>query len=167
QRRHESGAPSQVLWGELPESVYAHWRELRFELSFAQQQNCGFFLDMEPGRQWLAQEAGGKRLLNLFAYTSSLSVVALAAGAERVVNVDMSSRALNWSRRNHQLNGLDKARSEFLAEDILKSWGRIRRRGPYDLVIFDPPSFQPGSFVATKDYGRLVRRIPELMPEGG
>lgn len=173
QRRYASGAPSECLWGQLPErgqlpeQVYARLGELRFELSFAQQQNCGFFLDMAPGRQWLTQQARGKRVLNLFAYTCALSVVAVAAGAERVVNVDMSSRALNWGRRNHQLNGLDKARSEFLAEDILKSWGRIKKRGPYDVVIFDPPSFQPGSFVATKDYAKLVRRIPELMPEGG
>ena len=39
--------------------------------------------------------------------------------------------------------------------------------GPYDLVILDPPSFQKGSFDSVKDYVKLVRRLPELMPSGG
>src|SRR5690606_32526800 len=111
--------------------------------------------------------AAGKCVLNLFAYTCAFSVVAVAAGATRVVNVDMSSRALQWGRQHHQANGLDKRSSEFLAEDIFKSWGRIRRRGPYEILIIDPASHQPGSFVAQKDYARVVRRIPELMPQGG
>ncbi len=167
QRRYLPNAPSEVPLGRLPEQVYARRGELRFHLHLARQQNSGFFLDMEPGRQWLEQQAPGKRVLNLFAYTCAFSVVAVAAGAEKVVNVDMSSPSLNTGRANHQLNGQDKIRSEFLAEDILKSWGRIKKRGPYDLVIVDPPSYQKGSFIATKDYAKVVRRLPELMPGGG
>ena len=173
QHRYQPGAPSDVYWGELPEAIYAQrgtggqGEGLRFHLHLAQQQNTGFFLDMEPGRRWLEQHAQSRRVLNLFAYTCAFSVVAIAAGAEKVVNVDMSSAALNLGRANHQLNGLDKSRSEFLAEDILKSWGRIKKRGPYDLVILDPPSYQKGSFIAHKDYAKLVRRLPELMPAGG
>lgn len=167
QHRYQQGAPSELFWGQLPEVLYAQRGPLRFHLQLARQQNVGFFLDMEPGRAWLAGQAAGKRVLNLFAYTCAFSVVAVAAGAAKVVNVDMSSPALNLGRSNHQLNGLDKQRSEFMAEDILKSWSRIKRRGPYDIVIIDPPSYQKGSFIATKDYAKVVRRLPELMPEGG
>ncbi|ACE84297.1 class I SAM-dependent methyltransferase [Cellvibrio japonicus] len=167
QHRYQVGAPSQVFWGDLPEPLYARRGRLCFHVHLARQQNAGFFLDMEPGRQWLEQQAINKRVLNLFAYTCAFSVVALAAGAEKVVNVDMSSAALNLGRANHQLNNLDKRGAEFLAEDILKSWGRIKRRGPFDLVILDPPSYQKGSFIAQKDYAKLVRRLPELMPAGG
>jgi 23S rRNA (cytosine1962-C5)-methyltransferase len=35
------------------------------------------------------------------------------------------------------------------------------------LVIVDPPSYQKGSFIATKDYAKLVRRLPELLAPGG
>lgn len=167
QRRYLPGAPSELLYGTLPEKTFAQRGNLRFNLHLAQQQNSGYFLDMEPGRCWLEQNAKGRRILNLFAYSCAFSVVAVAAGAEKVVNVDMSSAALNLGRANHQLNSLDKQRSEFLAEDILKSWGRIKRRGPYDVVIIDPPSYQKGSFIAEKDYGKVIRRLPELMPEGG
>ena len=53
------------------------------------------------------------------------------------------------------------------AYDIFKSWGKIKRSGSYDLVIIDPPSFQKGSFALTKDYKRILRRLPELLTEKG
>lgn len=167
QRRYLTNAPSEILWGELPDSIFARRKNVLFNLHLAQQQNSGFFLDMEPGRVWLQQHCADKRVLNLFAYTCAFSVVALAAGAEKVVNVDMSSAALNLGRANHQLNHLAKNKSEYVAENILKSWSRVKKPGPYDLVIIDPPSYQKGSFIAEKDYAKVIRRLPELMPEGG
>lgn len=167
QRRYLPGAPSEIIWGVLPDPVYARRGKLLFNLHLVQQQNSGFFLDMESGRIWLEQHAAGKRVLNLFAYTCAFSVVAIAAGAEKVVNVDMSSAALNLGRANHQLNNLAKNKSEYVAENILKSWSRVKKPGPYDLVIIDPPSYQKGSFVADKDYAKVIRRLSELMPDGG
>ncbi|MDF3012787.1 MAG: methyltransferase [Cellvibrio sp.] len=167
QRRYLPNAPSEIAWGVLPEPLYARRGKLLFNLHLAQQQNSGFFLDMEPGREWLEQHAAGKRVLNLFAYTCAFSVVAIAAGAEKVVNVDMSSAALNVGRANHQLNGLAKNKSEYVAENLLKSWSRVKKPGPYELVIIDPPSYQKGSFIAEKDYAKVIRRLPELMPAGG
>lgn len=167
QRRYLPNAPSEILLGDLPEKAFAQRGKLKFHLHLNAQQNSGFFLDMESGRQWLESNVTGKRVLNLFAYTCAFSVVAVAAGAERVVNVDMSSSALNVGRSNHVLNNLPKEKSEYLAENIMKSWGRIKRRGPYDLVIIDPPSYQKGSFIAEKEYAKVVRRLPELMPDGG
>jgi len=167
QRRYMPNAPSEIVWGTLPESIYARRGNSLFNLHLAQQQNSGFFLDMESGREWIEQHAAGKRVLNLFAYTCAFSVVAIAAGAEKVVNVDMSSAALNLGRANHQLNNLAKNKSEFVAENILKSWSRVKKPGPYDMVIIDPPSYQKGSFIAEKDYAKVIRRLPELMPAGG
>ena len=167
QRRYLTNAPSEIIWGELPELIYARRGNSLFNLHLAQHQNAGFFLDMESGRQWIEQHAAGKRMLNLFAYTCAFSVVAIAAGAEKVINVDMSSAALNLGRANHQLNNIAKDKSEFVAENILKSWSRVKKPGPYDLVIIDPPSYQKGSFIAEKDYAKVIRRLPELMPGGG
>lgn len=167
QHRYAPGDLCEIIYGQLPDRVYAKRGSLKFHLSLAKNQNFGFFLDIEPARQWLEKYAQGKVVLNLFAYTCTFSVIALAAGAEKVVNVDMSSAALNVGRSNHQINTLEKNRSQFLAENILKSWGRIKRAGNYDLVILDPPSFQKGSFDSQRDYPKLVRRLPELMPNGG
>ena len=105
-------------------------------------------------------------MLNLFAYTCAFSVVALQAGAQQVVNVDMSHGAIGIGQQNHQLNGITSG-ATFLPHDIFSSWGKISRSGPYGLVIVDPPSYQKGSFVATKDYARLMRRLPDLLAPGG
>jgi len=132
-------------------------------------QNHGLFLDMAEGRRWVRAHVAGRprlRVLNLFAYTCAFSVVALQAGAKHVVNVDMGRGAIAVGQQNHQLNGLAGGAS-FLAHDIFTTWGKINRGGPYDLVIVDPPSYQRGSFVATKDYARLMRRLPDLLMHGG
>lgn len=166
QWRCRNGAPIDVIAGLMPEEVYAVRKGLKFALHLGGQQNHGYFLDIEAGRLWLEKHCSGKSVLNLFAYTCAFSVVGIAAGANKVVNVDMSSSALNWGRKNHQLNTIPK-NDAYLAENILKSWGRIKRQGPFDVVIIDPPSFQKGSFVAEKDYEKIIRRLPELMPNGG
>jgi 23S rRNA (cytosine1962-C5)-methyltransferase len=83
-----------------------------------------------------------------------------------VVNLDMAQGALTTGQQNHQLNGIASG-AKFLAHDLFSSWGKVTRMGPYGLVIMDPPSFQRGSFVATKDYARLLRRLPDLLRPGG
>ena len=78
----------------------------------------------------------------------------------------MSDGALAIGKCNHFQNGLT-AGASFLPHDIFSSWGKITRGGPYDLVVLDPPSYQKGSFVAEKDYARLIRRLPDLLAPGG
>ena len=165
QHRYLPESPSRWLIGEPLERAVARRGGQQFNIRF-NRKNIGYFLDMEPGRQWLEARANGKNVLNLFAYTCAFSVVAKAAGANRVVNVDMSGGALTIGRRNHHLNQLHSDDVRFLDLDILKSWSRIRKPGPYDVIVIDPPSFQKGSFVANKDYQKVIRRIPELASPG-
>ena len=167
QHRYLPDSPGEWLLGEPCE----HWQisegGLRFLLDLGRKQNTGLFLDMRYGRRWVREHALGKRVLNLFAYTCGFSVAALAGGAEQVVNLDMAKAALSRGRDNHRLNQHDLARVSFLGHDLFKSWGKVKKSGPYDLVIIDPPSFQKGSFVLTQDYHKVLRRLPELLaPQG-
>jgi len=140
---------------------------LRYRIDLGKKQNNGLFLDMRYGRDWVRTHAQGKRVLNLFAYTCGFSVAAIAGGARHVVNLDMSRAALSRGRDNHRLNGHDLSQVSFLGHDLFKSWGKVINSGPYDLVIIDPPTFQKGSFLLTKDYQRVLRRLPELLTEHG
>jgi len=155
--------------GAVPEPHIVAEGGAQFRVQLLRGQNHGLFLDMAAGRAWVRQHIASHapaRVLNLFAYTCAFSVVALQAGAHSVVNVDMSHAAMAMGQQNHQLNGV-AAGARFLAHDLFSSWGKVGRGGPYDLVIADPPSYQKGSFVATKDYPRLLRRLPDLlMPDG-
>lgn len=173
QCRAEGHIETRLMSGSVPEPHVVTEHGARFRVHVLKGQNHGLFLDMAEGRAWVRQWVRDYpptqprlKVLNLFAYTCAFSVVALQAGAKQVVNVDMSQPALAIGQQNHQLNGISTGAS-FLAHDIFKTWGKITRGGPYGLVIVDPPSYQKGSFVATKDYARLMRRLPELLAPGG
>lgn len=166
QRRYLPRAPWEEVYGESPKEVFATRAGKRFTLNF-NQQNAGFFLDIEPARKWLELHAQTKNILNMFSYTCSFSVVAAAAGAKAVVNIDLSRRSLDTGRSNHRINNLSCENIKFLPHDILKSWGKLKRYGLYDIVIVDPPSFQKGSFVASKDYTKLLNRLKDLVAPNG
>jgi 23S rRNA (cytosine1962-C5)-methyltransferase len=166
QCRHEGRTETRLMAGTVPEPHVVSERGARYRVHVLKGQNHGLFLDMAEGRQWVREHAAQRKVLNLFAYTCAFSVVALQGGARQVVNVDMSGGAMAIGQQNHALNALHNGAS-FLTHDIFKTWGKITRGGPYGLVIVDPPSFQKGSFVATKDYQRLMRRLPDLVIPGG
>jgi 23S rRNA (cytosine1962-C5)-methyltransferase len=166
QERFLMQAPSRVLSGEIPAEVDAVTAGLRFRLRLQQGQNFGFFPDMAVGRELVRRRAAGKRVLNLFAYTCSFSVAALDAGAQQVVNLDMNKGALELGRLNHRLNGIDTRKVSFLPLELFRSFGKLVRLGPFDLVICDPPATQGTSFTAERHWPKLLRRLPELLAPG-
>lgn len=169
QCRHASQTETRLMTGQVPEPHVVSEDGARYRVHVLKGQNHGLFLDMAEGRRWVrahVQARARLKVLNLFAYTCAFSVVAMQAGARHVVNVDMSQGAMTIGQQNHQLNGV-MAGASFLVHDIFKTWGKITRSGPYDLIIVDPPSYQKGSFIATKDYAKLMRRLPELLAPDG
>jgi 23S rRNA (cytosine1962-C5)-methyltransferase len=169
QQRDDARADTRLLCGHVPEVHEVPAQGARYRVHLLRGTNHGFFLDMAEGRRWVRDHVAarpGLKVLNLFAYTCAFSVVALRAGARQVINMDMAGGALSIGKQNHHLNGLTQGAS-FWPHDVFSSWGKIGRGGPYDLIIVDPPSYQKGSFVAEKDYARLVRRLPDLLMHGG
>ena len=167
QHRYLPGSSAQWLLGEALDELTLEEEGLRYRVDLGRKQNNGLFLDMRYGRNWVRENTQGKRVLNLFAYTCGFSVAAIEGGASHVVNLDMSRPALSRGRDNHRLNGHDLSRVSFLGHDLFKSWAKVKNGGPYDLVIIDPPSFQKGSFLLSKDYPRVLRRLPELLTRQG
>lgn len=167
QHRYKSHGPIDVIRGEEIQTLAIQEDDLKFHISLGKARNTGLFLDMSNGRRWVQQQSAGKRVLNLFAYTCGFSVAAIEGGATAVVNVDMSGAALSVGRENHRLNNhpLDKVRYEKL--NIFKSFGRLKKRGPFDLLICDPPTFQKGSVDIVRDYPKIFRRLNEFMAPGG
>ncbi|MGX5217794.1 class I SAM-dependent methyltransferase [Pseudomonas segetis] len=165
--RYLPDSSMEVLHGEMVDERVISEDGLNYLLDLGKKQNNGLFLDMRLGRQWVREHAQGKRVLNLFAYTCGFSLAAIAGGAEHVVNLDMARAALSRGRDNHRLNQHDMSRVSFLGHELFKSWGKVSKLGPYDLIIIDPPSFQKGSFALSKDYQRIIRRLPTLLTEQG
>ena len=166
QSRVTGEAETRLMAGSVPEPHVVTEQGARYIVHVMRGQNHGLFLDMAHGRAWLKNHAQHENVLNLFAYTCAFSVVALQGGAAQVVNLDMSQGALAIGQQNHRLNDLPP-KSRFLGHDIFKTWGKINKMGPYGVIVIDPPSYQKGSFIATKDYIKLIRRLPDLLePQG-
>ena len=169
QHRFEKLAPTQVIIGKEIAHTVVNEQGLKFNIEFGKAQNSGLFLDMSNGRSWVKEQSNNKKVLNLFAYTCAFSVAATAGGASKVVNIDLSKASLSKGRENHQLNLLAKKEGKqvvFEGVDIFKSNSRIKKYGPYDLLICDPPSFQKGSVNIQRDYAKIIRRIPQWMNAG-
>ena len=155
----------ECVWGEDIQQLIAVENGLSYAINFGQSQNVGLFLDMANGRRWVKQQCRDKNVLNLFAYTCAFSIAALASGASKVVNIDMAKGALSKGRENHKINQQDLAQVKFEAVDIFKSFSRLKKYGPYDVMICDPPSFQKGSVNIARDYKKIIKRIPEFMSD--
>ena len=161
QRRYKNENLNEAIKGEIPPFYIVLENGLKYKINFYNK-NIGIFLDMKKGREYISSICKDKNVLNLFSYTCAFSVVAINSEAKQVVNVDMAKGALTTGRENHHLNNLDTKKVKFMPYDILKSWSRIKKEAPYDIIIIDPPSFQKGSFAATKDYEKIIKRIDEL-----
>ena len=123
-------------------------------VNFTDYLDTGLFLDHRPTRALVQQLARGKRFLNLFAYTGTVSVYAAAGGAVSSTTVDMSNTYLDWAKRNFALNGLGPTHQ--VVRDDARAW--LGRQGPkFDLIFL-------ADAAATRD-GRLaaLSRWPQYM----
>ena len=102
--------------------------------------DTGLFLDHRVTRHLVKEQSAGKKVLNLFCYTGSFSVYAIAGGATEVVSVDLSKTYLSWAERNSHLNFPAYANHKIVHADVLKY---LKGMSPesFDLIIMDPPTF--------------------------
>ena len=156
-----------LMWGGPVDEMVVVENGLRYQLQLMRNQNTGFFPDMRLGRELTSELAQNRKVLNLFAYTCSFSVAAMKAGAESVYNLDVAKSALRTGKRNHLLNKIDDRDVHYLGYDVLKSFGTMKKKGPFGLIIIDPPTHQKGRFSVEKDYARIIKRLPDLLEQGG
>jgi len=121
--------------------------------------DTGLFLDHRKTRQLVAKKAKHKSLLNLFAYTGSVSLQAALHGAETVTTVDMSNTYLNWAQDNFALNKLSGHKFQFVQADCLQ-WLKDNQQ-KFDVVFVDPPTFSNSkrmgeSFDVQRDHVELI-----------
>ncbi|MBK8563904.1 MAG: class I SAM-dependent rRNA methyltransferase [Saprospiraceae bacterium] len=130
-------------------------------------QKTGFFLDQRDNRQLLRRYVEGKSVLNSFCYSGGFSVYALSAGASLVHSVDVSQKAIEWTKRNLAMNGYDPETHACYAEDVLKY---LQNCPTYEVMVVDPPAFAKNiskRHNAVQGYKRLnVAAIKKLAPGG-
>ena len=138
--REGLAARHELVFGSLPEQVLARHGEEHFVVDVTAGHKTGFYLDQRDTRTLIRTLAPGARVLNVFAYTGSFSVIAQRAGAASVTTVESSGPALDIARRNAALNGVELG--EVLEADAYDALRKLRdKRAEYDLIVLDPPKY--------------------------
>jgi 23S rRNA (cytosine1962-C5)-methyltransferase len=155
------------LFGET-KSFAALENGLKFNVDWLKGQKTGFFIDQRENRSLLEHYSKGRSVLNMFCYTGGFSFYAMRGGAELVHSVDSSSRAIDITKENVELNFPGDKRHEAYAEDAFKFLDQSSQK--YDLIVLDPPAFAKHKKVldnALKGYKRLNKKGFEQIKPGG
>jgi 16S rRNA (guanine966-N2)-methyltransferase len=100
----------------------------------------------------------GARVLDLYAGTGALALEALSRGATHATLVESSRNALSTLRANVAELGLEK-NALVVASDVGRAAQRLASRGPFDLVLADPPW-------ALVDSGLVARMLTDFVAAG-
>ncbi|MEE3327835.1 MAG: class I SAM-dependent methyltransferase [Myxococcota bacterium] len=185
--------PSPIRWREMPPSAWlqdhvdaanrvcVRERGLVFGVDpgFSEpmrpRPGVGLFLDQRENRARLARRAQreGGEWLNLFAHTGAFSVALLAAGAERVVSVDLSASYLAWLQENLERNskdGVDLARHESVRKEGRRYMASLPPEQAFAGIVLDPPTAASAGrryWSIKRDLEPLVGDCLERLQPGG
>ncbi len=170
-----------AVFGDVaPDPFYVTEHGLLFEVGLNTNQHVGLFLDQRDSRRRIAVMSKNARIANLFAFTCSFSIHAIANGAREVISVDLAAGCLKRGRRNLEKNGLaDLGIARFIKEDVRKWLARqVRKKEnkptefePFDLVVCDPPVFAMGGkgkrFQLEREWPALARDVATILTADG
>lgn len=160
-----------VTGKELPGNFVVLENGIKFDISFLEGGGTGLFLDQRDNRKKIQALANNKEVLNCFCYTSSFSIYAILGGAISTTNIDLSKKAIEWSKKNFLLNQLDVNDHEFIVGDVWEWLRRFQKKGrTFDVIIIDPPSFSTSKttvFTAEKDIPGLIGAGLDILREDG
>jgi 23S rRNA (cytosine1962-C5)-methyltransferase len=110
-----------------------------FIINLSDYLDTGLFLDHRITRKMVQEMVKEKDFLNLFCYTGSFSVYALAGGARHVESVDLSKTYLEWTARNVALNFHEPGDHKLVHADVKQFLKRNEKK--YHVIVMDPPTF--------------------------
>jgi 23S rRNA (cytosine1962-C5)-methyltransferase len=125
-----------LVYGENPGTFTAVANDVIFEIDLLDGQKTGLYLDQLDAHAAVAKWAKGKRVLDCFCNQGGFALACAKAGATSVTAVDISESAIDATKRNAELNGVEINAIKHNAFDFLKHC-----EDKYDLIILDPPSF--------------------------
>jgi 23S rRNA (guanine2445-N2)-methyltransferase / 23S rRNA (guanine2069-N7)-methyltransferase len=174
QRRRQRGA-AQYERGTRDTFIEVDEDGLTYLVDLTGHLDPGFFIDQRLTRRLIRRLAGGRRFLNLFAYTGAMTVNALAGGSPASMTVDLSGHYVDWARRNLAANGFaasDTGPHRLVRADVL-AW-LATAEGQHDLIWLDPPTFSNSkrmgraTFDVQRAHADLIRMTARRMlaPQG-
>ncbi len=167
ERRRQRGPAQYERRGDQSKLLEVREDDLAYLVDLSTYLDTGLFIDQRLTRRLVRRLAGGRRFLNLFSYTGTMTVNALAGGSPASTTVDLSATYLTWAERNLAANGFAtdsetwspgagkadaspagapsgpgagaSAPHTLVQADCLR-WV-AETGGQYDLIWLDPPTF--------------------------
>ncbi|MBN2479085.1 MAG: class I SAM-dependent methyltransferase [Parachlamydiales bacterium] len=146
----------------------------KFKVNLNDYLDTGLFLDHRETRRLVASISKGKRVLNLFAYTCSFSVLAALSGASYTKSVDLSNTYTKWGRDNFILNSLPSKNNEIVRADCLKFLDDeiYLDKKFFDIIIIDPPTISRSKkmdqmFDIQIEHASFIKKSLKLLTKDG
>lgn len=141
--REKEGLPltKGILYGDFDPRVIIEENGLKMVADLENGQKTGYFLDQKENRFAVRRYAKDARVLDCFCNVGGFSLNAAAAGAQEVLALDISQKALDDVTENARLNGLENVISTQCGDvfEVLREFKHENRK--FDTVILDPPAF--------------------------
>jgi 23S rRNA (cytosine1962-C5)-methyltransferase len=165
--QHRNGL---VSFGGAPDShILEHG--IKYAINLTMNQDASFYLDTEILRGWLQKNARDWKLLNTFAYTGSLGIAALSAGADSLIQTDQSKKFLKIAQRSAILNHLDLGKMKLIKSDFYRIVSQLKKdKSLFDGLILDPPFFSStkrGKVDLVNQSTRLINKVRPLVKHNG
>jgi 23S rRNA (cytosine1962-C5)-methyltransferase len=145
-----------VLAGEPVSTVAVRENGIDLSVDCRDGQKTGYFLDQRDNRALIRDLSTGARVFDGYCYAGGFTLAALRGGADKVVAADTSARALEWARRNCELNRCTPQSYELVHGDAAQCLRNAGRR--FDVVVLDPPPLAR----SLKDAPRAAHLYTEL-----
>jgi 23S rRNA (cytosine1962-C5)-methyltransferase len=127
------------VFGEVKVPYTVQENGLSFSINWITGQKTGFFLDQRDNRKLLAHYAEGKDILNTFCYSGGFSLYALQAGANSVISLDASAKAIDLVHENIRINKMEAKNHEAIVGETLPYLRNCET--DFDIIVLDPPAF--------------------------
>lgn len=133
-------------------------------------QKTGYFLDQRENRMVLQSLVKDARVLDTFTHTGGFALHAASFGAKEVVAADISEHAIEFVKKNAELNELSDRITGVTANvfDLLREY-EIKKE-QFDVIILDPPAFTKSRSAlagAYRGYKEINLRAMKILPVGG
>jgi 23S rRNA (cytosine1962-C5)-methyltransferase len=156
-------------YGSVPAEVEIEENGIPFLVPLAAGQKTGWFYDQADNRLRGRPLLNSGTVIDAFCYAGAWGVNAALAGAARVICVDSSESALEYARRNAELNGV-AARMTFVRGDVADVLRGFAGQETPGAIVLDPPAFvkrKKDLDAGSAAYQRLDELALALLPAGG
>jgi 23S rRNA (cytosine1962-C5)-methyltransferase len=170
--RELEGLPLNIetIYGESPQEIIMEEHNTKFYVPLITGQKTGWFYDQRQNRSRLQNYVNHKKVLDVFSYIGGWGIQAACFGAEQVCCVDCSQLAIDYIKRNTELNNVTK-RVTTINDDAFNALNNLQNtQQKFDVIILDPPAFikkRKDIINGTQAYLRLHEMALRLLSRDG